>query len=144
MRNFINARMNKDNFWNVMFLTLTSMVVFIAQLLMNIIPAGFLLLFAAIILSPYFVAKFNSVKYENNEFISSAANRKLGQYAPKYLGFLIWCAIPFTTFWVLLIHSKAPYLDENMALYNAIFWFVPTMYFSCFHISLTIKIHIYI
>ena len=105
------------------------MVVFIAQLLMNIIPAGFLLLFAAIILSPYFVAKFNSVKYENNEFISSATNRKLGQYAPKYLGFLIWCAIPFTTFWVLLIHSKAPYLDENMALYNAIFWFIPTMYF---------------
>ena len=129
MRDFIKARLNKDNFWNVMFLTLTSLVVFIAQLLMDTIPAGFLLLFVAIILSPYFIAKFNAVKYENNEFISSTTNRKLGQYAPKYLGFLIWCSIPFSAFWVLLLHSKAPYLDENMALYNAIFWFVPTMYF---------------
>ena len=129
MRDFINTRLNKDNFWNVMFLTLTSMIVFIAQLFMDTIPAGFLLLFAAIILSPYFIAKFNAVKYENNEFISPTTNRKLGQYAPKYLGFLIWCAIPFSAFWILLLHSKAPYLDENMALYNAIFWFVPTMYF---------------
>ena len=129
MHNFIKARLNKDNFWNLMFLIFTSLIVFIAQLLMDFIPGGFLLLFAAIILSPYFVAKFNAVGYKNNEFISSTTNRKLGQYAPKYLGFLIWCAIPFTVFWSLLIHSKAPYLDENMALYNAIFWFVPTMYF---------------
>ena len=41
MNDFINNRLNKDNFWNVMFLTLTSVIVFIAQLLMNIIPAGF-------------------------------------------------------------------------------------------------------
>lgn len=129
MRDFINSRLNKDNFWNVMFLTLTSVIVFIAQLLMNIIPAGFLLLFTALALSPYFISKFNTVEYKNNEFISSATNRKLGQYAPKYLGFLIWCGIPFSAFWILLLHSKAPYLDENMALYNAIFWFVPTMYF---------------
>jgi hypothetical protein len=129
MRDFINARMNKDNFWNVMFLALTSLVIFIAQLLMDIIPAGFLLLFAAIILSPYCITRFNTVKYENNEFTSSTTNRKLGKYAPKYLGFLIWCAIPFSAFWILLLHSKAPYLDENMALYNAIFWLVPTIYF---------------
>ena len=129
MSDFINNRLNKDNFWNVMFLTLTSTIVFVAQLLMNIIPAGFLLLFAAIIFSPYFVAKLNAVEYKNNEFISSTTNRKLGQYAPKYLGFVIWCGIPFSAFWILLLHSKAPHLDENMALYNAIFWFVPTMYF---------------
>lgn len=129
MQNFINVRLNKDNFWNLMFLILTSLIVFIAQQIMDIIPAGFLLLLAAITLSPYFIARFNAVKYEDNEFISSTTNRNLGQYAPKYLGFLIWCGIPFTVFWVLLLHSKAPYLDENMALYNAIFWFVPTMYF---------------
>ena len=129
MCNFINARLNRDNFWNLMFLALTSLVIFVAQLLMDIIPAGFLLLFAAIILSPYFISRFNVVKYENNEFISSKTNRKLGKYAPKYLGFLIWCGIPFSAFWILLLHSKAPYLDENMALYNAIFWLVPTIYF---------------
>ena len=100
MSNFINNRLNKDNFWNVMFLTLTSTIVFVAQLLMNIIPAGFLLLFAAIIFSPYFIAKLNTVKYKNNEFISSTTNRKLGQYAPKYLGFVIWCGIPFSAFWI--------------------------------------------
>ena len=47
---------------------------FINNRLMNIIPAGFLLLFAAIIFSPYFIAKLNAVKYKNNEFISSTTS----------------------------------------------------------------------
>jgi hypothetical protein len=126
---FIASRLNRDNFWNLIFLTLTSLIIFIAQQIMNAIPAGFLLLFTAIILSPYFVARLNPIQYVDNVFISSSTNRKLGKYAPKYLGFLIWCGIPFSVFWILLLHSRAPYLDENMALYNAIFWFVPTMYF---------------
>ena len=129
MRDFIITRLNKDNFWNLMFLVLPSLIILITQLLMDFIFAGFLLLFAAIIFAPYFIAKLNITKYQNNNFISSSTNRNFGNNIPKHLGFLLWCSIPFTVFWVLLLHKKAPYLNENIALYNLIFWFAPTMCF---------------
>lgn len=126
---FIASRMNKDNFWNLVFWLLPSGVIFLVQLLVDIVPGGNILLFASMILSPYLISKLNAVEYRNNEFHSNSTNRKLGTYAPKYLGFILWLAIPFTAFWILLLHSKMRQLDENFAVYNLIFWFVPVMYF---------------
>lgn len=126
---FIASRMNKDNFWNLMFWLLPSGVIFLVQLLVDIVPGGNILLFASMILSPYLISKLNAVEYRNNEFHSNSTNRKLGTYDPKYLGFILWLAIPFSAFWILLLHSKMRQLDENFAVYNLIFWFVPVMYF---------------
>lgn len=125
---FITARINKDNFWNLMFWILPTGIIFFAQTLVDLITGGDFFLLASVILSPYLISRFNSVEYKNDEFRSSATNRKLGTYAPKYLGFILWLAIPFTAFWILLLHSKMRKLDENFAVYNLIFWFIPVMY----------------
>jgi hypothetical protein len=44
MQSFTKARLNKDNFWNLMFLTLPSISVFIAQEAMDLIPGRVFLL----------------------------------------------------------------------------------------------------
>ena len=129
MRSFIKARLNKDNFWNLMFLTLPSIPVFIAQEVMDLIPGGVFLLLATLILSPYLVSRANKVAYKDDMFHSTATKRVLCPYMPEAVGFVLWSAIPFTAFWILFLHNKKPNLDENLALYNLVFWLVPTMYF---------------
>ena len=135
---FIASRMNKDNFWNLMFLLLPSIPLFIAQTLMDFIPGGAFLLLVILILSPYLVSKANKVEYRDDMFRSTSTNRILCPYMPKATGFILWCSIPFTAFCILLLHAKARHLDENMALYNAIFWFVPTMYFILKNLPISI------
>ena len=129
MQSSIKARLNKDNFWNLMFLTLPSFAVFIAQEVMNLIPGGILLLLATLILSPYLVSRVNKVEYKDDMFHSTSTKRALCPYMPEAVGFVLWSTIPFTAFWILFLHNKQPNLDENLAVYNIIFWFVPTIYF---------------
>ena len=129
MRSFIKARLNKDNFWNLMFLTLPSIPVFIAQEAMDLISGGIFLLLATLVLSPYLVSRANKVEYKDDMFHSTSTKRALCPYMPEAVGFVLWLAIPFTTLWVLFLHNKKPNLDENLAVYNLVFWFVPTMYF---------------
>lgn len=129
MRSFIKARLNKDNFWNLMFLTLPSVPLFIAQEAMDLIPGGFFLLLATLILSPYLVSRANKVEYKDDMFHSTSTKRVLCPYMPEDVGFVLWLAIPFTTLWILFLHNKKPNLDENLAVYNLVFWFVPTIYF---------------
>ena len=127
MRSFIKARLNKDNFWNLMFLTLPSIHVFIAQEAMDLISGGIFLLLATLVLSPYLVSRANKVEYKDDMFHSTSTKRALCPYMPEAVGFVLWLAIPFTTLWVLYI--KYPLLNKNLAVYNLVFWFVPTMYF---------------
>ena len=127
MRSFIKARLNKDNFWNLMFLTLPSIPVFIAQEAMDLISGGIFLLLATLVLSPYLVSRANKVEYKDDMFHSISTKRVLCPYMPEAVGFVLWLAIPFTTLWVLYI--KYPLLNKNLAVYNLVFWFVPTMYF---------------
>ena len=127
MQSSIKARLNKDNFWNLMFLTLPSFAVFIAQEVMNLIPGGILLLLATLILSPYLVSRVNKVEYKDDMFHSTSTKRALCPYMPEAVGFVLWLAIPFTTLWVLYI--KYPLLNKNLAVYNLVFWFALTMYF---------------
>ena len=127
MRSFIKARLNKDNFWNLMFLILPSIPVFIAQEAMDLISGGVFLLLAILILSPYLVSRTNKVEYKDDMFHSTSTKRALCPYMPEAVGFVLWLAIPFTTLWVLYI--KYPLLNKNLAVYNLVFWFVPTMYF---------------
>jgi len=127
MRSFIKARLNKDNFWNLMFLTLPSIPVFIAQEAMDLISGGVFLLLATLILSPYLVSRANKVEYKDDMFHSTSTKRALCPYIPEAVGFVLWLAIPFTTLWVLYI--KYPLLNKNLAVYNLVFWFAPTMYF---------------
>ena len=67
--------------------------------------------------------------YKDKIFHSLASNRTIASALPQAIGFILFLSIPFTVFWILFIHDKYPYLDENMAVYNAIFWFIPTVYF---------------
>ena len=127
MRSFIKARLNKDNFWNLMFLILPSIPVFIAQEAMDLISGGIFLLLATLVLSPYLVSRANKVEYKDDMFHSTSTKRALCPYMPEAVGFVLWLAIPFTTLWVLYI--KYPLLNKNLAVYNLVFWFVPTMYF---------------
>ena len=127
MRSFIKARLNNDNFWNLMFLTLPSIPVFIAQEAMDLISGGIFLLLATLVLSPYLVSRANKVEYKDDMFHSISTKRVLCPYMPEAVGFVLWLAIPFTTLWVLYI--KYPLLNKNLAVYNLVFWFVPTMYF---------------
>jgi len=127
MRSFIKTRLNKDNFWNLMFLTLPSLPVFIAQEAMDLISGGIFLLLATLVLSPYLVSRANKVEYKDDMFHSTSTKRALCPYMPEAVGFVLWLAIPFTTLWVLYI--KYPILNKNLAVYNLVFWFVPTMYF---------------
>jgi hypothetical protein len=133
---FIASRMNKDNFWNLMFLILPSIPVFIAQEVMDFIPGGAFLLLAILILSPYLVSKANKVEYRDDMFRSTSTNRILCPYMPEAVGFILWLAIPFTTLWVLYI--KYPLLNKNLAVYNLVFWFVPTMYFILKNLPISI------
>jgi len=135
---FIEARLNKDNFWNLMFLTLPSIPIFVTQEIIDLIPGGIFLLIATLILSPYLVSRANKVEYKDNMFHSAATKRALGQYAPEATGFVLWSAIPFTAFWVLFLHNKQPNLDETLAVYNIIFWFVPTAYFILKNLPISI------
>lgn len=125
---FIKARLNKDNFWNLIFLVFPIVLILMVQAIMDLIPGGVILLFATLILSPYLISRVNKVEYKNEMFHSSSTKRILCPYMPEAVGFILWLSIPFTAFWVLLLHDKAKYLDENMAIYNAIFWFIPTIY----------------
>lgn len=129
MQSFIKARLNKDNFWNLMFLTLPSLAIFIAQSTMNAVPGGLLILLATLIFAPYLVSRVNKVEYKNDMFHSSGTKRVLCPNMPEAVGFVLWSAIPFVAFWILFLHKKYPHLDENLAIYNLIFWFVPTIYF---------------
>lgn len=138
MQDFIKARLNKDNFWNLMFLILPSIPVFIVQEAMDLIPGGVFLLLATIILSPYLVSRSNKVEYKDDMFHSTSTKRALCPYMPEAIGFVLWSTIPFTAFWVLFLHNKKPSLDENLAVYNLIFWFVPTIYFILKNLPLTI------
>ena len=127
MRDFIKARLNKDNFWNLMFLTLPPISVFITQGVLDLIPGGVFLLLAILISSPYLISRANKVGYKDNMFHSTSTKRVLCPYMPEAIGFVLWSAIPFTTLWVLYI--KHPLLNKNLAVYNLVFWFIPTMYF---------------
>ena len=129
MQSFIKERLNKDNFWNLMFLTLPSIPIFIAQDAMDLIPGGIFLLLATLIFSPYLISRANKVEYKDDMFHSTATKRALCPYMPEATGFVLWTAIPFTVLWVLFLHSTKPELDENLALYNLIFWLMPTIYF---------------
>ena len=97
MRSFIKARLNKDNFWNLMFLTLPSLPVFIAQEAMDLISGGIFLLLATLVLSPYLVSRANKVEYKDDMFHSISTKRVLCPYMPEAVGFVLWLAIPFTT-----------------------------------------------
>ena len=112
-----------------MFLILPSLAVFIAQEVMDLIPCGFLILLATLIFTPYLVSKVNKVEYKDDMFHSTSTKKVLCSHMPKNLGFVLWSTIPFTAFWILFLHNKQPNLDENLAVYNIIFWFVPTIYF---------------
>ena len=129
MQDFIKTRLNKDNFWNLMFLILPSIPIFIVQEAMHLIPGGIFLLLATVILSPYLVSRAHRVEYKDDMFRSTATKRALCPYMPETVVFVLWSAIPFTVFCILFIHNKKPSLDENLAVYNLIFWFVPTVYF---------------
>ena len=126
---FIASRLNKDNFWNIVFLSGTTFSVGVAQLLMDLIPGGIILLFLTLVLAPYLISKANPLMYKDKIFHSFSANRAIASALPQATGFILFLSIPFTVFWVLFIHDKYPHLDENMAVYNAIFWFIPTVYF---------------
>jgi len=126
---FLLARLNKDNFWNVIFFVGTSLCVLIAQILSDTIPGGVAILLFTLISAPYFIARVNRIEYKENILCSSSTGRPLLNHLPKNLGFILWLSIPFTAFGILFIHDKYPSLDENLAIYNALFWFIPTMYF---------------
>lgn len=134
MQGFIKTRLNKDNFWNLMFLILTSIAVYIAQEIMDLIPGGTALLLATIILSPYLASRTNKVVHKDDMFHSTSTKRSLCQYMPEAVGFVLWSTIPFTAFWVLYFFDEIP----NLAVYNLIFWFVPTMYFILKNLPLAI------
>jgi len=126
---FIASRLNRDNFWNIVFLSVTTFSVGVAQLLMDLIPGGIILLFLTLVLAPYLITKANPLIYKDKIFHSLATNRAIASALPQATGFILFLSIPFTIFWVLFIHDKYPHLDENMAVYNAVFWFIPTIYF---------------
>ena len=54
---FIASRLNKDNFWNVVFLSGTTFSVGVAQLLIDLIPGGIILLFLTLLLAHILLAK---------------------------------------------------------------------------------------
>jgi len=110
-----------------MFLLLPYIPVFIAQKVMGSISGGVFLLIATLILSPYLVSRANKVEYKDDMFHSTSTKRVLSQYMPETVGFVLWSAIPCTILWILYI--KYPLLNKNLAVYNLVFWFVPTMYF---------------
>jgi hypothetical protein len=122
MRSFIKARLNKDNFWNLMFCLLMFVGVTIA------FATDTMILSWITIIGVVWLVKRNSeitFNKDNLEFVING-NKRIKTSGKEFI-LLMFVSFGFMALIGLILDSLT--IDENLAVYNLVFWFVPTMYF---------------
>ena len=127
MRKFVRARLNRDNVWNLIFWLGTTCSILVTEILAYLSDIFSWLVLLTIIIAPYVFSRFNKVRLDNKK-LHNANGDIMPKSAHAIMAFSLWLSIPFTVLAIFRIHDRYPALDENIALYNMIFWFIPIMY----------------
>ncbi|WP_341753795.1 hypothetical protein [Candidatus Tisiphia endosymbiont of Dioctria rufipes] len=85
--NWIKSRLNKDNFWNLMFWRGICFSVFLSEQIADFSGIGGLVsLVLSLTLIPYILTRFNQVKYTDNKIFLNSQGEDLTNRLPKRLG----------------------------------------------------------
>ncbi|WP_375331188.1 hypothetical protein [Candidatus Tisiphia endosymbiont of Oplodontha viridula] len=131
--NWIKSRLNKDNFWNLMFWWGMSLGLFLSVLLDEYKYVSNALFWITILLVPYLVAKYSKVEYTEDKIFLNSEGQNLMNRLPKQLFWVIvlmfvvtvWVGSILDTYW-----EKASDFIAFPLLFS-IFILIPTLYFIC-------------
>ncbi|WP_375333260.1 MULTISPECIES: hypothetical protein [unclassified Candidatus Tisiphia] len=132
--NWIKSRLNKDNFWNLMFWSgvvfSVFMVILLDELLHNKV-VNFISAWITILLVPYLIARCNKVKYTEDKIFLNSEGQNLMNRLPKQLFWVILLMFAVTV-WVgsmLDTHWKDVNDFISSILIVGTLLSVPTLYF---------------
>lgn len=131
---WLKERINRDNFWNLMFWVGVTISVLVTELLVYSFEIGLLGLILFIIsmtIVPYIIASFNKVKYIEGKIFLNAKNKDLSAKLPKKF------SIVFLINFILSVFIYVPYvLLDNKGVAGmpftttaALIFALPTLYF---------------
>jgi len=132
--NWLKARQNKDNFWNLMFWFGISFSFFLTMLLgelLNNTVIDFILSWTTILIVPYLTTRFNKVIYTDDKIFLNSQGDPLTERLPKKLLWAIFSAIAVAAFTGSELDKNWLGVSELIAfpLLVSVFIFVFTLYF---------------
>ncbi|WP_375331690.1 hypothetical protein [Candidatus Tisiphia endosymbiont of Temnostethus pusillus] len=129
--NWIKSRLNKDNFWNLMFWWGMSFGLFLSVFLDEYKYVSNALFWITILLVPYLVAKYNKVKYTEDKMFLNSQGQNLMNRLPKQLFWIIIAMIAVVALTGSILDAHWKEVNDFIAfpLLFSIFLFVPTLYF---------------
>jgi hypothetical protein len=128
---FIKSRLNRDNFWNLMFWLGVTLCVMLSEYFNdNKLFAG-LSLWLGILGVPFIVKQMQDVKFDKKYGFFNASGRSLKDSMPMRWGFSIISSIGLIAIMRLINDkfSSDPNTSLSMVLYWSIFCLIPTLYF---------------
>lgn len=130
--NFIKSRLNKDNFWNLMFWVGMTIGLSITEIFGDQNPvAAFVSAWITILGMPYIMTKARPVTFDKNDGFFNSDGMSLKNSYPTRLGVVIFITLLLLAFIGLIVDSShintPPLLDAVFML--SFFILIPTLYF---------------
>ena len=121
---FVKSRLNKDNFWNMMFWFGITLCLAISEYFNGDKLLGFIFLWIAILGVPFTVKQIQDVKFDKKYGFFNASGRSLKDSMPEKLGLAIISSVALVGL-IGVINNKF----FSITLYGSLFFLIPTLYF---------------
>ena len=131
MKNFIKARLNRDNFWNLMLWFGMSFGWCVTFSIDELYPTISLITFWLTLLGvPYAVKKANKLSFDKKKGFFNKEGRSLKNVYPKDLGNVTWLTF--------LLFPLECFIFDGMACTLSLFFLTPILYFILKNCPITI------